>query len=142
KYDHLIFTDADCEPKSPNWIQEMMNAYRPNTELVLGYSPYFKKSGLLNFIIRYETFYTALQYFSFALSGKAYMGVGRNLSYKKETFFRVKGFASHNHIVAGDDDLFVNEVANKFNTEITIHPHSFMYSIPKNTWGDWFRQKK
>lgn len=142
KYDTLLMTDADCLPASNNWITQMQQAYTPKTELVLGYGAYKKTSGLLNYLIRFETFYTAMQYLSFALAGSAYMGVGRNLSYRKQTFFKVKGFASHNHIISGDDDLFVNEVATKTNTAIAIQPDAFTTSIPKITWGEWMKQKR
>ena len=70
----------------------MQDGYRPGTEIVLGYGAYHKAPTLLNKIIRFETFHTALQYFSYALAGMPYMGVGRNLSYKKEVFFRTKAF--------------------------------------------------
>lgn len=142
KYDTLLLTDADCMPTGSDWITQMQQAYGQKTEVVLGYGAYKKTGGLLNYLIRYETFYTALQYLSFALAGKPYMGVGRNLSYKKNTFFRVKGFASHNHIISGDDDLFVNEVATAANTEISIRPSAFTISNPKTKWGDWFKQKR
>jgi hypothetical protein len=82
-------------------------------EIVIGYGAYNKRPGLLNKIIRFETFHSALQYLSFALAGTPYMGVGRNLSYKKDVFLRNKGFSSINHIPGGDDDLFINKVANK-----------------------------
>ncbi len=141
KYDTLLMTDADCLPASNSWITQMQQAYTPKTELVLGYGAYQKTSGLINYLIRFETFYTALQYLSFALAGSPYMGVGRNLSYRKQTFFKVKGFASHNHILSGDDDLFVNEVATKTNTAISIQPEAFTSSIPKTTWGEWMKQK-
>lgn len=142
QYDTILLSDADCYPAGPKWIRRMMQAYTPGTEVVLGYGAYQKSPGMLNYIIRYETFYTALQYLSLALAGKPYMGVGRNLSYLKSTFFRVKGFASHNHILSGDDDLFVNEVATSKNTTISIQPEAFTISIPKKTWGDWFKQKR
>lgn len=142
QYDTLLLTDADCIPTSDNWLSLMQQSYTSKTEVVLGYGAYKKTKGLLNYIIRYETFYTALQYFSFALAGMPYMGVGRNLSYRKDTFFRVKGFASHNHIMSGDDDLFVNEVATQKNTAICIHPDAFTISLPKTTWGAWFKQKR
>ncbi len=103
---------------------------------------YEKKKGLLNLLIRFDTFNTAVNYISFALAGMPYMGVGRNLSYKKSLFFKHKGFASHQHIQSGDDDLFVNEVANKNNTSICIHSDGFTLSQPKHTWSEWFFQKK
>jgi glycosyltransferase involved in cell wall biosynthesis len=142
RYDILLLTDADCQPASPRWMKAMESCYGPATEVVLGYGPYDKMPGTLNRIIRFETFHTALQYFSFTLAGMPYMGVGRNMSYKKDLFFRNKGFTSHNHIPSGDDDLFVNTVATKENTAIAIDPESFVYSTPKKTWGEWLRQKQ
>jgi glycosyltransferase involved in cell wall biosynthesis len=142
RYEILLLTDADCQPASPHWMKAMESSYGPTTEVVLGYGPYDKMPGILNRIIRYETFHTALQYFSFTLAGMPYMGVGRNMSYKKDLFFRNKGFTSHNHIPSGDDDLFVNTVATNENTAIALDPESFVYSTPKTTWGEWLRQKQ
>ncbi|MBC7425614.1 MAG: glycosyltransferase [Bacteroidia bacterium] len=143
KHEILLFTDADCIPASENWISEMVKPYsNPETEIVLGYSPYKKKNGLLNLLIQMETLLTATSYFSFALKGKPYMGVGRNLSYKKSLFFNVKGFASHHHIAAGDDDLFVQDAATNKNTAVCYSKDSFMETIPQKQVSGWFRQKK
>ncbi len=138
----LLFTDADCIPQSKNWISLMTQHYaNPKTEIVLGYSPYQKVRGLLNALIRYETFRTALNYFSFALNGMPYMGVGRNLSYKKSLFFAGKGFAAHMHITSGDDDLFVNQNARENNTVIEVNAGSHTLSDPKDTWSSYWKQK-
>src|SRR5436190_18120790 len=135
KYEVLLLTDADCVPASDQWIQKMQEAYDDNTEIVLGYGAYHKKKGLLNKLIRFETFHTALQYLSYAIAGIPYMGVGRNLSYKKSVFFRLKGFSAHNHIASGDDDLFINLAANKKNTEIVIDKYAFTLSEPAGSWS-------
>ena len=137
----LLLTDADCEPVGANWISSMVKNYETNTEIVLGYGPYKKKKGLLNRIIRYDTFFVAMQYLSFAAAGMPYMGVGRNLSYRRSMFFRNKGFTSHYKVVSGDDDLFINQVASKKNTRIAIDPESFMYSDAKTDFKGWIRQK-
>lgn len=141
KNEHLLFTDADCEPVSRNWIRTMQSHFLPGKAIVLGYSPYVRSAGVLNAFSRFETFYTAIQYFSFALANKAYMGVGRNLAYTKTLFFGNKGFASHMHLLSGDDDLFINEVATASNTEVCLNPESFVYSDSKNTWKSYFIQK-
>ena len=141
KHEIVLLTDADCVPASEHWIYHMQDAFTNGIEIALGYGAYLKAPGLLNKLIRYETFHTALQYFSYALAGKTYMGVGRNLAYRKDVFFRNKGFSSINHIPSGDDDLFINKVANKSNTAIVIHPDAFTLSKPKQTWKDWKRQK-
>ncbi len=143
KNDVLLLTDADCKPATANWIKSLASHYDSiKTQVVLAYGPYEKKRGLLNFIIRYDTFMVGMQYLSFALMGKPYMGVGRNLSYRKSLFMQHKGFVSHYGISSGDDDLFIREVANKRNTEVELNSESFVYSKPKASFGDWLKQKK
>jgi glycosyltransferase involved in cell wall biosynthesis len=137
----LLLTDADCVPSSEHWIYKMQDAYDDKKEIVLGYGAYHKAKGLLNKLIRFETFHSAIQYLSYALAGLPYMGVGRNLSYKKDLFLRSKGFSSINHIPGGDDDLFINKVASGKNTAVVIDKEAMTYSIPKKTFGAWLRQK-
>ncbi|MDQ3191456.1 MAG: glycosyltransferase [Bacteroidota bacterium] len=142
KYECILLTDADCGPKSNKWISKMVENYDNNIEVVLGYGAYEKKSGFLNKLIRFDTFFIALQYFSHALSGNPYMGVGRNLFYKKDLFFKHKGFAKHTHIASGDDDLFIGKVANKQNTTIAYAHESHTVSKVKSSLKSWTRQKR
>jgi cellulose synthase/poly-beta-1,6-N-acetylglucosamine synthase-like glycosyltransferase len=141
KYDQILFTDADCNPASNQWLALMQSRFINNKEIVLGFSPFYKKKGLLNLFDRFETFITAVFYFSYALAGNAFMGVGRNMAYRKELFFKHKGFASHQHIMSGDDDLFVNEAATKYNVTIECSADSFVYTEAKDTYEKWSRQK-
>jgi len=141
KHEIVLLTDADCVPATEFWIQKMQDAYVNGTEIVIGYGAYYKKPGLLNKLIRFETFHSALQYLSFALAGNPYMGVGRNLSYKKDVFLRNKGFSSINHIPGGDDDLFINKVASKHNTRVVIDKDAITLSQPKGSFSQWLRQK-
>src|SRR5205085_2493869 len=110
-------------------------------EVVIGYGAYFKRPGFLNKLVRFDTFHSGLQYLSFALAGIPYMGVGRNLSYKRETFIRHKGFSSINHVPSGDDDLFISMVAKKKNTSVVIDPEAFTLSEAKSRLSDWITQK-
>ena len=142
KNEHLLFTDADCKPATLNWITRMAANFTGPAQIVLGYSPYTRTGNFLNPFIRFETLKTAINYLSAALTGNAYMGIGRNLAYTKSLFFGAKGFASHMHVISGDDDLFVNQNATAQNTVIEIHPDTFVYTDAKNTLGGWFRQKK
>jgi glycosyltransferase involved in cell wall biosynthesis len=141
KYEVVLLTDADCMPATEFWIQKMQDGYHEGIEIVLGYGSYNKRPGLLNKLIRFETFHSALQYLSYALAGTPYMGVGRNLSYTKKLFFQNKGFSSLNHVPGGDDDLFINLVATKDNTNVVIDNDAITLSEPKKTWKDWVRQK-
>ncbi len=143
KYKQLLFTDADCYPNSPKWIAEMASNFTNDKQLILGYGAYEKAKGsFLNKLIRYETVMTAIQYFSYSLSGSSYMGVGRNLAYSSELFYEQKGFVQHMKVRSGDDDLFVNQSATKANTVIQCSPDSFTVSEPKKTFSSWMTQKR
>lgn len=141
-YETVLLTDADCVPATEHWITNMQAAFTPGIDIVLGYGAYYKRPGVLNKLIRWETVHTALHYLGFALAGFPYMGVGRNLAYKRDVFFRTKGFASINHIASGDDDLFINKVATKGNTAVVLEEDAFTFSAPKKTWKEWQKQKR
>lgn len=142
KKPYLLFTDADCKPVSNQWIMEMTSHFTQTKTIVLGYGAYERLPGFLNRLIRFETLMTAVQYFSWAKIGKPYMGVGRNLAYKKEEFFNVNGFIDHMKIRSGDDDLFINQAATGKNTTISWAREGVTVSEPKKTWKEWFRQKR
>jgi hypothetical protein len=120
----------------------MSGHFSDTVSIVLGYGGYFSQSGLLNKYIRYDTIMIALQYFSFALCRIPYMGVGRNLGYSKSLFFGGNGFSRHFHLASGDDDLFVNENANKHNTSVEFAPDSHTRTAPKESFSKWYFQKK
>jgi len=141
KYNHMLLTDADCFPASNYWLKEMSGSFISGKEIVLGYGAYEKQKGFLNKLIRYDAFMIAVQYLSAAIKNKAYMGVGRNLAYTKELFFRHKGFANHYHINSGDDDLFVNEAATSQNLNVCISHEAITYSKAKKSFRDWRMQK-
>ncbi len=141
-HDILVLTDADCKPASPQWLREIAAAYDEKTEIVLGYGAYMQSKGLLNLVVRFETLRTAVTYLSMALAGMPYMGVGRNLSYRKSLFYRMHGFQSHYKIPSGDDDLFVNMAATSKNTRVVISPQAKTLSAPVASFKKWWSQKR
>ncbi|MCL6524199.1 MAG: glycosyltransferase [Thermoflavifilum sp.] len=141
-YEHVLLTDADCRPASVWWAAWMSKGFTAGKEIVLGYGAYEKRPGWLNKVIRYDAFFSALQYLSFALAGFPYMGVGRNLAYQKNLFFKHKGFVAHQHLASGDDDLFVNQAATSHNVSVIIHPEAFTYTPARTSWKSWWQQKK
>jgi len=142
-HNFLVFTDADCEPASHKWLAHLSSNFSNEKSIILGYGAYAKKSfSLLNKLIRFETVMTALQYFSYANLGSAYMGVGRNMAYRKVLFFNNSGFKNHIHLKSGDDDLFINEVANSKNIATVVTQESFTVSEAKTTFKDWVLQKR
>jgi len=143
KNEYLILTDADCKPNSENWINEIASNFSDTKDIILGYGAYQKtKNSFLNKLIRFETLLTAIQYFTYAKIGYAYMGVGRNMAYKKSIYNKVNGFNKHVHIISGDDDLFIQEASNKQNTSICFTPNSFTISKPATSLKKWINQKR
>lgn len=141
RYDVVLLSDADCRPASRHWLRLMQSVLQDDKDIGLGFSPYRSEKGFLNIFIRFEAIYTAIQYLSFSLVKFPYMGVGRNLIYRKSLFFRAGGFRSHEEIASGDDDLFVNQAADARNTVICIHPNAFVYSQPESSWRGYYHQK-
>jgi len=141
KYEHLLFTDADCEPASKYWIKLMAQGFKEGKDIVLGYGAYKKQNGFVNLWQRYDTFQIVIQYLSFALRGRAYMGVGRNMAYKKSLFEKAGGFRKHQYILSGDDDLFIRDAGDKDNVAIVTEPESFTFSEPIKSFGKWMGQK-
>lgn len=141
KNDLLVLTDADCKPNSKNWLKHVSQELSSGKELVIGYSPYARKKGFLNKLIRFDTAWIGMNYLSMALARIPYMSVGRNLAYTKHLFESVKGFKSHYAIPSGDDDLFVQDAAKNNNYSICIAKDAFMISEPHESFSGWLRQK-
>jgi len=142
KNEWLLLTDADCYAETNQWLFIMQKSFMKNTSFVLGYGGYEKEKGILNQVIRYDTAFIAMQYFGFALAGIPYMGVGRNLAYRRSLFFEKRGFSTHMHLNSGDDDLFINANANKTNTLIEVGGKSHIRSVPKKAFSEWAKQKR
>ena len=142
KHEWILLTDADCRPQSPRWLASMATAMTDETDAVIGYSPYYPGKGFLNAFIQYETFLTAWHYLSSALLGFSYMGVGRNLAYRKSLFIKSKGFNEFQGITGGDDDLFLQHQVDRKRTKVAMGKESMVWSRPKTSWGAYFKQKK
>jgi len=140
-YNLVVLTDADCHPLSNQWLSELVSAYTPNTQIVLGYSSFETKSGI-NKLLRFSAFFDALFYLSLALVRFPVKGVGRNLSYTRPLFYQQQGFVWHYIIKAGDDELFVNKAATNKNTEVIISPESKVVSVKSLGFGDWLKREK
>lgn len=141
-HDIILTTDADCRPVSNQWLKQMVTQLTADKSVVLGVSPYYQYKGLLNAFIRYETFQTAVQYLSFTLAKVPFMGVGRNLMFRKDLFWKTNGYVRHADLLSGDDDLFINEATTRDNVAIVVDKETHIYSDPKRTFSEWVTQKK
>lgn len=141
-FEHLLLTDADCQPASRNWLRNMASGFAQDKSLVLGFGAYERGKGLASLLTRFETLQTALLYAAAAVWGKPYMGVGRNLAYRKSLFYSALGFGRHMDVASGDDDLFVQQVGTRSNTAVIMNKEAFTWSKPKANMAEWILQKR
>lgn len=141
RYDWLVLTEANCRPQSNQWLRLMARNFTSRTEVVLGYSGYERGHNWLHRRAAFDSLFTAMRYLGFALAGNPYMGIGRNLAYRKDLFFDQKGFSAHLNLRRGDDDLFVNQVARRDNTRVETDPASVVRMQPLFRAKDWREEK-
>lgn len=141
KYDWILLTDADCVPASLDWIRWMLASATERTDLVLGYGAVRNEGSFMSLMVMYETAYIAMQYLSYAMRGKAYMGVGRNLMFRKRSFESKKVYENNMDLASGDDDFLVQALAKKDNVAICLHPNAFTYTSAPVDFTSYRKQK-
>ena len=141
KYDWVVFTEANCQPASNQWLRLMARNFTPQTEIVLGYNGYEGGKGFRHRYIAFDALFGSLRYLGFALAQKPYMGIGRNLAYRKELFYKKKGYSAHLNLERGEDDLFINEVTTKKNTRVESHSDSVVRMHAIERYKDWKEEK-
>lgn len=141
KHDWLVFTEANCLPVSNQWLRLMARNFTSHTQIVLGYSGYERSKGWLHKRVAFDSLFCSLRYLGFALAGKPYMGIGRNLAYRKELFYAVKGYSTHLNLQRGEDDLFINQVATEENTRVETDINSIVRVQPLERYKDWKEEK-
>jgi cellulose synthase/poly-beta-1,6-N-acetylglucosamine synthase-like glycosyltransferase len=143
KNDIILLTEADCMPQSQDWIAKMTAPIRERNKIFsIGFSGYERKPGFLNSWIQFETILSAMFYLSFGIWKKPFTGIGKNLSYRRSFFMDAKAFKGFWKVIAGDDELFVNQHVNGKNSEIVLDPEAITISRPKTTFRDYLLQKK
>ena len=141
KHDWLVFTEANCFPESKNWLRLIARNLTPGTEIVLGYSGYERGKGWFNKRTSFDTLFASMRYLGFAIARRPYMGIGRNMAYRKELFFREKGFSAHLSLQRGDDDLFINQIATRKNTRVETNPDATIRMKPLKYHKEWKEEK-
>lgn len=141
KYDWLVFTETNCLPASNQWLKLMARNFTPHTQIVLGYSGYDRTKGWLHKRIAFDTLFNSLRYLGFALAGKPYMGIGRNLAYRKELFFQQKGYSSYLNLQRGEDDLFINRIATDTNTRVETDFNATVRIQPVEYYKSWREER-
>ena len=141
RHEWLVFTEPNCCPSSNQWLKKMASNFANDTDIVLGYSNYEKTKGWFNRKVTFDTLLNSMRYLGKAIDGHPYMGCGRNLAYRKSLYYEQKGFTSHLNLQRGEDDLFINQAANKKNTQVEVSPESIMRITAPHYQKDWYEDK-
>ncbi len=137
--DYLVFTDADCRAQSPYWLRAIATKLK-EADVVLAYGA-LRGKGFTGLLSEYETAQTALRYWSYALNGNAYMGVGRNMAYRKSVVRPHQSLQKHQDILSGDDDLTLREMSKGLKVACLSAPLSHTVSPAPTSFGAWWNQK-
>lgn len=137
KHDILLFTEPDTKPLSKKWVYEYAKEFMKGKKVVLGFCQLELKEHYSKKLIHFDNLFFGIKYLGMALSNKPYLGMERNMAYKKELFFQNKGFSSILNIEYGEDNLFINKVATKKNTSVVLSPDSMVVSNVIDRISTW-----
>lgn len=128
RYDNVVFTEERAQLPGKLWLRHITGPLvaSPDTQIVIGYStPLYENDSERG--ARYRSFDHAAEgvtYLSSALRGHPWRGTSFNLAYRKDLFFRNKGFGHSLNLQTGDDDIFISEVATGHNCATVLLPES------------------
>lgn len=143
KNDVILLTEAESLPSSNQWIRKMTAPVREQGKtFALGYSGYTQPSSMLGRWVKFESLLKALFFLSFSLWKAPFLGVGRNLCYRKSFFMEVKAFKGFWDVQGGEDALFVNAYATGKNTQVVIDPKAITTSECTENWKEYLAQEK
>lgn len=136
--DVIVVTEANCMPQSDEWLATLACNFVPGIDVVLGYVRMSEQRGERRWGFHFaDRVVFGLRYLAYAVIRRPYMGVGGNMAYRKEIFFANKGFSANLNLHFGDDDLLINEIANRRNTRIEISPESVVECSNDNNSKAW-----
>ena len=137
KYDILLFTEPDTKPLSDKWVYEYAKTFDKEKDVVIGACQLEIDKTFFKKYILFDNLFSGIKYTSMALAKKPYMGIGRNMAFRKNLFFDNKGFSSVLNMEDGEDNIFVNRIATKENTAVVLSKESMVVSSAVNSISSW-----
>lgn len=141
KHDILLFTEPDSKPLSDKWILEVAREFNKGKEVVLGACRLIKKRGVVNNYIQYDNILNGIRYLTPALLKRPWFGIGRNMAYRKDLFYKEKGFSALLNVENGEDNLFIDKIANKDNIAVVLSNESLVESNVADSTRAWRKDR-
>ena len=143
KGSNILVTDVDCVPSSPHWISKMIEPLEQGSDAVIGVSfPTIKTaSGIWGRLQMLDALCVARSYVGWAKAGSPYMGVGRNMAYRKSLF---QGFDGHRDLASGDDDLLIQSwlLSGPLRVQVVLDHDAQTHTSAPEEPAAWGRQKR
>lgn len=140
QYPNLIFTETGSYPTSNQWLSFMAKGFTTG-EVVIGYTGIERGKGLTNRLIRCSRLMVSIRYLSSAIRGRAYKAVNTNMGFTSHLYFGNKGY-NYLRLNTGDDDLFIQKIADKNNTSVILHPKATMRETHYGGLSRWFNERR
>lgn len=136
-YDHILLTAPNCKPSSRQWLSKMAQNFQFQQKIVLGYNTFEKKKGLYSHFLLYDNLVGAVQYFAHALMHSTYRGDLNNLAFVRPLFYKQNGFIAYNHLLYGEEDIFVHRASTPNNVAVEYDPDSATLQQHTPSYGYW-----
>lgn len=141
--EYVLTTITNIRIPSRSWLSEMMTETAGgNNSIVLGYSrqDYDEIRGAGRWYKEFDHLMASAFWIGGAVAGRTYRGDGNNLLFRKELFFREKGYSATIDLVNGDDDIFVCHIAKDNHTAVELSHNTILttqwQSSANMMWSD------
>lgn len=135
RYPYVAMTCGNCAIRSVDWLRRMMTHAAQGRSVVVGTTTIRQADGADDRPALFRGFdevWQRVRSIGSALKGTPHRASGCNLVYTRELFFRNSGFATSLNLNYGDDDLFVNEIADGHNTAVELSEPSIVEVLEPN----------
>lgn len=129
-YDHILLSTSDTIITSERWVRLMAKGFTRG-DVVLGYCGVELRSGFVGRLMRTQRMAESMAWLSAAIRRKPYRGVRNTLGITRNLYLDVKGF-NHLNMNMGEDDLFIQSLANKATVSVIISPRA---TVRQKVWG-------
>tara|TARA_B110000014_G_scaffold161520_1_gene113824 strand:+ start:203 stop:1288 length:1086 start_codon:yes stop_codon:yes gene_type:complete len=138
--DIIIATDADCRVPV-DWVKNMATLVEDTGKIVIGYSKIESFQIIFNDFQKIDFLGIMAANGGLLTHGIVCSGSGQNLAYKKEDFYKIKGFDPVKNQISGDDMHIVQQISSIKGAIFNYNPESFVSTTSKNSIRGYLNQR-
>ena len=136
----IIATDADCRVPV-DWVKNMATLVENTGKVVIGYSKIETFQIIFNDFQKIDFLGIMAANAGLLTHGIVCSGSGQNLAYKKEDFYKIKGFELVKNQLSGDDMYIVQQISSIKGAIFNYNPESFVSTKSKKSIKSYLNQR-